>query len=53
MQDPCSLEQWYVCVLLDVPRFIRPTQKSKRQAEKVLMTVIAIETGVNQCLKKT
>jgi len=36
----------------NVPRLIRPTQKSKIQAEKVLMTVNAIEMMRKKGVKK-
>jgi len=36
----------------NVPGLIRPTQKSQRQGEKVLMTVNAIETKRNKGVKK-
>jgi hypothetical protein len=32
----------------NVPGFVRPTWKSKRQAEKVLVTVHAVETQRNE-----
>jgi len=37
----------------NVPRLIQPTRKSKRQAEKVSMTVNAIETRRNVGMKQT
>jgi len=36
----------------NVPGLVRPTRKSKRQAEKVLMTVNAVETRRNKGGKK-
>jgi len=45
-------EQWDVGGPPHVPRLIRPTPKSKRQAERVLMTVNAIETRRNKGMKK-
>ena len=45
-------EQRDVSATPNVPGLIRPTQKSKRQAEKVLVTVNAIETRRNTGVKK-
>jgi len=42
--DPQCPEQRDVSATPNVPRLIRPTRKSKRQAEKVLVTVNAMET---------
>jgi len=45
-------EQRDVSAAWNVPRLIRPTQKSKRQAEKVLVMVNAIKTRRNKGVKK-
>jgi len=45
-------EQRDVSATPNVPGLIRPTRKSERQAEKVLMTVNAIETRRNKGVKK-
>jgi len=45
-------EQRNVSATPNVPRLIRPTWKSRRQAEKVLMTVNAIEMRRNKGVKK-
>jgi len=47
IEDPECPEQQDVSTVPTVPGLIRPTQKSKRQAEKVLMMVNAIETRMN------
>jgi len=47
IEDPECPEQQDVSTAPTVPGLIRPTQKSKRQAEKVLMMVNAIETRMN------
>ena len=44
IEDPECPEQQDVRAPPNVPRLVRPTRKSKRQAEKVLMTVNAAET---------
>jgi len=41
-------EQQDVSAVPHVPGLVRPTQKSKRQAEKVLVTVNAVETRRNK-----
>jgi len=41
-----------VSAVPNFPGLIWPTQKSKRQAEKVLMTVNAIETRRNKGVEK-
>jgi len=51
IEDPECPEQRDVSATLIVPRMIWPTQKSKRQAERVLMTVHAIETRRNKGVK--
>jgi len=45
-------EQQDVSATPNVPGFVRPTRKSKRQAEKVLVTVYAVETRRNKGRKK-
>jgi len=50
--DPNSPAQWDVSAAPNVPGVIRPTRQSKRQAEKVLMTVDAIKTGRNMGVEK-
>jgi len=52
IEDPECPEQRDVSAASNVPGLIRPTRKSKRQAEHVLMTVNAIETRRNQGVKK-
>jgi len=52
VQDLECPEQRDLCAVQNVPRLIRPTQKSNRQAENVLMTVNAIETKRNKGVKK-
>jgi hypothetical protein len=47
----CS-EQQDVSAAPNVPGLVRPTRKSKRQAEKLLMTVNAVETRRNKGGKK-
>jgi len=47
-----SPEQQDVSAAPNVPRLVRPTQKSKRQAEKVLVTVNVIQTRRNKAVKK-
>jgi len=51
IEDPECPEQCDVSADPNVPRLIRPTEKSRRQAEKVLMTVNAIETRRNSGVK--
>jgi hypothetical protein len=41
-------EQQDVSAAPNVPRLVRPTQKSKRQAQKVLVMVNAVETRRNK-----
>jgi len=48
IDDPECPEQQVVSAALNVPGLVRPTQKSKRQAEKVLVTVNAAETQRNK-----
>ena len=52
IEDLASPDQQDVSAAPNVPRLIRPTRESKRQAEKVLMTVNAIETRRNKGVKK-
>jgi hypothetical protein len=51
IQDLKSPEQQDVSGPPNVPRLIRPTQKSKSQAEQVLVTVKAIEKRRNHRVK--
>jgi len=44
IEDPECPEQQDVSAVPNVPGLVRPTRKSKRQAEKMLVTVNAIET---------
>jgi len=52
IEDPESPEQQDVSAAPNVPGLVRPTRKSKRQAEKVLMTVNEAETRRNKGGKK-
>jgi len=52
IEDPECPGQQDVSAAQNVPALLRPTRKSKRQAEKVLMTVIAVETRRNTGGKK-
>jgi len=52
IEDPECPEQQDVTAAPNVPGLVRPTRKSKRQAEKVLMTVNAAETQRNKGGKK-
>jgi hypothetical protein len=52
IEDPECLDQQDVSAAQNVPRLVRPTRKSNRQAEKVLVTVNAIETRRNKGGKK-
>jgi len=45
-------EQQDLSATSNVPRLVRPTRKSKRQAEKVLVIVNAVETRRNKGGKK-
>jgi hypothetical protein len=47
IEDPECPEQQGVSAAPNVPELVRPTRKSKRQAEKVLVTVNAVETHRN------
>jgi hypothetical protein len=52
IEDQECPEQQDVSAAPNVPGLVRPTWKSKRQAEKVLMTVNAAETRRNKGGKK-
>jgi len=52
IEDPECPEQQDVCAAPNCPELVRPTQKSKRQAEKLLVTGNAIETRRNKGGKK-
>jgi len=52
IEDPECREQWDVSTAANVPRLIPPTRKSQRQAEKVFMTVNAIEMRRNKRVKE-
>ena len=52
IEDPECPEQQDVSTELNVPGLVRPTRKSKRQAEQVLVTVNAVETQRNNGGKK-
>ena len=52
IEDPESQEQRHVSDAPNDPALIRPTQKSKRHGEKVLVTVNAIEKRRNKAVKK-
>jgi len=52
IEDPECPEQQDVSAAPTVPRLVRPTRKSKRQAEMVLVTVNAVETRRNTGGKK-
>jgi hypothetical protein len=51
-KDPESPERQDVSAAPNVHRLIRPIQKSKRQAEQVLVTVNEMETSRNNGVKK-
>jgi len=51
MEDPDSPEERDMSTARNVPRLIRPMWRSKRQADKLLITVNAIETGRNKGVK--
>jgi len=48
IEDPECQEQQDVSAAPNVPGLVRPTRKSKRLAEKVLVTVNAVETWRNK-----
>jgi len=52
IEDPECPEQQDVRAAPNVPRLVRPTRKSKRQADMVLVTVNAVETWRNKGGKK-
>ena len=52
IEDPECPEQHDVSATPNVPRLVRPTRKSKRQAETVLVTVNAAEMRRNKGEKK-
>jgi hypothetical protein len=52
IEDSEYPEQRDVSAAPIVPGLVRPTQKSKRQAKQVLLTVNAVETWRNQAGKK-
>jgi hypothetical protein len=52
IEDPECPEQQDVSATPNVPRLVRPTRKSKREAQKDLMTVNAAEKGRNKGGKK-
>jgi len=52
IKDPQCPEQQDVSAAPNVPGLVRPTRKSKRQAEKVLVTVNTVETRRNKGGKK-
>jgi len=51
-EDLESPEQWDLNAASNVPRFIWPTQKSKRQGEKVLVMVNTLEMRWNMGIDK-
>jgi len=52
IEDPECPEQQDVSAAPNVPGLVRPTRKSKRQVEKVLVRVNAVETRRNKEGKK-
>jgi len=52
IEDPECPEQLDVSAAPNVPRLVRPTRKSRKQAEKVLVTVNAVETRRHKGGKK-
>ena len=48
IEDPECAEQQDVCTTPNVPGLFRPTWKSQRVAEKLFVTVIAVETRRNK-----
>jgi len=48
IEDPECPEQQDVSATPNVAGLVQPTQKSKRQADKVIMTVNAVETRRNK-----
>jgi len=53
IQDPECPEQQNMSATRNVPGLVRPSWKSKRRADRVLVTAIAIETRRNKGVKKT
>jgi len=51
-EDSETLEQQNVSGAPDVPRWIRPIRRSKKQAEKILMMVNIMETRRNKGIEK-
>jgi len=51
IEDPESPEQQDMSAAPNDPRLVWPTQKSKRQAQNVLLMVNAIETRTNKGVK--
>jgi len=47
-EDPECPEQQDLSAAPNAPRLVRPTRKSKRQAEKLFVTVTAAETQRNR-----
>jgi len=52
MEDPECPEQQDVSAVPNVTGFVRPTRKTKRQAEMLLVTFNAVETRRNKGGKK-
>jgi len=52
VKDLEHTEQWDVSAVPNIPGLIRPIWKSKRQADKVLVTLNTIETRRNKEVKK-
>jgi hypothetical protein len=52
IKDPESPEERDVSAAPNIPELIQPTWKSNRHAEKLLVTVKAIETRRNEGVKK-
>jgi hypothetical protein len=52
IDDPQYPEQRAVNDMPNVPRLIRPTRQSKRPAEKLVVTVNAMETRMIKGVKK-
>jgi hypothetical protein len=52
IEDPECPEQQDVSTAPNVSRLVQPTRKSKKQAEKILLLVNAVETWTNKGGKK-
>jgi len=52
IEDPECPEQQHVSASQNVPRLVRPTLTSERQAEMVLVTVNSVQTRRNKEVKK-